>query len=106
MGVGIQVAVGEDDKPPDEGEQEPGEDERESENHQRPTPLRVHEGREDVLEISAPALSHVPLDYVTVSVLEYDALSYASRCVSCLAVSGEMNDNSFYSTLRICTFLF
>lgn len=79
--------MGEDDEPPDESEQQPGEDEGEREHEQRPAPLRVHESREDVLKVSAPALGHVPLDDVTVSVFEDDAFSDASCCVTGLTVS-------------------
>lgn len=88
-GVGgrAEVAVREDDEPPDEGEEEPGQDEGEGEHEQRPAPLGVHEGSEDILKVPAPALRHVPLDYVTVSVLEDDTLAHAARCVSGLAIS-------------------
>lgn len=97
VGVGRgwgEVPVGEDDEPPDEGEHEPGEDEGEREHQQRPAPLRVHEGGEDVLQVSAPALGHVPLDNVAVPVLEDDALLHASGCVSGLTVS-EKEDTRF-----------
>lgn len=88
-----EVSVREDDEPPDEGEQQPGEDEGEGEHEQRPAPLRVHEGREDVLKVSAPALGYVPLDDVAVTVLKDDALSDASRCVTGLTVSGNKEKN-------------
>lgn len=80
--------MGEDDEPPYEGEQKPGEDEGEGEHEQRPAPLGVHEGGEDVLQVSAPALGHVPLDNVAVSVFEDDALFHASGSVAGLTVSG------------------
>lgn len=88
-----EVSVGEDDEPPDESEQKPGEDEGEREHEQRPAPLSVHEGREDVLKVSAPALGHVPLDDVAVPVFEDDAFSDASRCVTGLTVSGMKEKN-------------
>lgn len=80
--------MGEDDEPPYEGEQKPGEDKGEGEHEQRPAPLGVHEGGEDVLQVSAPALGHVPLDNVAVSVFEDDALFHASGSVAGLTVSG------------------
>lgn len=92
-----EVSVGEDDEPPDEREQQPGEDEGESEHEQRPAPLRVHEGREDILQVSAPALGHVPLDDVAVPVFEDDALSDASCCVTGLTVSANKE-----SSFNIC----
>lgn len=79
--------MGEDDEPPNECEEEPGEDEGEGEDQQRPAPLGVHKGREDVLKVSAPALGHVPLDDVTVAVLEDDTLANASYCVASLSIS-------------------
>lgn len=85
-----KIAVGEDDEPPDEGKHEPGEDEGKREHQQRPAPLRVHEGGEDVLQVSAPALGHVPLDNVAVSVFEDDTFFHASGCVSGLTVSGKI----------------
>lgn len=81
--------MGEDNEPPDEGKEEPGENKGEREHKQRPAPLRIHERGEDVLKVSAPALGHVPLDDIAVSVLEDDALSNASRCVTGLTVSKE-----------------
>lgn len=80
--------MGEDNEPPYQGEEEPREDEREGEYEQRPAPLSVYEGGEDVLQVSAPALGHVPLDNVAVSVFEDDALLHASGCVAGLTVSG------------------
>lgn len=79
--------MSEDNEPPDEGKKKPREDERESKYKQRPAPLCIHEGREDILEVSAPALGYVPLDHVAVPVLKDDALSHATRCVSSLTIS-------------------
>lgn len=45
----LQVIVGKGDRPPDEGEEGPRDDEAGGEDEQRPAPLCVHEGREDVL---------------------------------------------------------
>lgn len=84
---GGEITVSEDDEPPDEGEHEPGEDEGEREHEQRPAPLRVHKGGEDVLQVAAPALGHVPLYYVAVAVLEDDSFAHAPCGVAGLAIS-------------------
>lgn len=74
--------MSEDDQPPDKGKQEPGQDKGEGEDQQRPAPLCVHEGREDICHVSAPALGHVPLHYIAVSLLEDDPLPHPSCGVS------------------------
>lgn len=91
-----EVSVGEDDEPPDESKQQPGEDEGEREHQQRPAPLRVHEGGEDILKVSAPALGHVPLDDVAITVFEDDAFSDASCCIAGLSVSENKGKNIIY----------
>lgn len=44
----LEVAVAERDQPPDHGEAQPREDEAQAEAEQHPSPLSVHQGREDV----------------------------------------------------------
>lgn len=87
VGLGAKVPMGENNEPPDKCKEEPGQDKGEGEYKQRPAPLCVHEGRENILEVSAPALGHVPLDYVAVSVLEDDTFSDTSGSITGLTVS-------------------
>lgn len=46
----LEVTVREGDQPPDDREAQPGQQEAQNKAQQGPTPLRVHQGREDVLQ--------------------------------------------------------
>lgn len=71
----LKVAVRESDEPPDDGEEEPRTDEAQTEGEQRPAPLRVDEGREDVLEEAKPLLRQLRLDDVALAIFEDRSLS-------------------------------
>lgn len=45
----FEVTVGKEDEPPEDGEAQPGKEEVHREDQERPTPLRIHQGGEDVL---------------------------------------------------------
>lgn len=65
----LEVTVGERDQPPDHRESQPGEDEAQAEAEQRPSPLSVHQGCEDVLEETQGTPGDPRLQHVAVAVL-------------------------------------
>lgn len=73
----LEVAVDEEDEPPDDGEEEPGEHVRAAEGEQRPAPLGVDEQVEGVQE--ADDYGAVLGDDVVLAVLEDDALANVAQ---------------------------
>lgn len=75
----VEVTVGEGDQPPDHGEAQPGEHEAQAEAEQRPAPLRVHQGREDVLEEAQRPPRDAGLEDVAVAILQNRATAQLAR---------------------------
>ena len=67
------------DQPPDDRKGQPGEEEAEGEREQRPAPLRVNEGGEDVLEKPQSPTVQLGLHNVAVAILEDRPLAEAFR---------------------------
>lgn len=68
--VRLQVAVREEDQPPDDGEAQPGEEEAGGEDQEGPSPLGVHQSREDVLQEADAAPRTLRLQDVAVAIFE------------------------------------
>lgn len=66
----FQVAVCECNQPPDNGKGQPREKEAEGKGDQRPSPLRINEGRENVLEKAQSATTQLLLHHIAVSIFE------------------------------------
>lgn len=76
----LQVAVRERDQPPDDGEAQPGQHERQREHDQRPAPLRVHQRGEHVLQEADAPLRDALLRHVALAVLQDGAAAqFAAR---------------------------
>lgn len=67
------------DKPPNNSESEPGQQEVEGENKESPSPLSVYKRGEDILQVASPSLRHISLYNIAVAVLEYDPLPHTPR---------------------------
>lgn len=68
--VRLQITMREEYQPPDDGKQQPRQKERRSEHQQRPSPLGVDQGREDVLQEPQAPSGPPALEDVALSVLE------------------------------------
>ena len=75
-------------QPPNDREPQPRQQEIHGEHQQRPTPLRVHQGRKYVLQVLPPPLRHVTVDHVAVAVLEDDPLAHPPGVEPRLPVPG------------------
>lgn len=84
----------ENDEPPDDGEQQPRQEEVHGEDEERPPPLGVHQRREYVLEVFSPPLRHVRHLDVAVAMFEDNPLSYPPRVESRLSISKVMKKRS------------
>lgn len=75
----LEVAVAERDQPPDHGEAQPREDEAQAEAEQHPSPLSVHQGREDVSQEAQGTPRDTGLEDVAVPVLQHGSTAQLSR---------------------------
>ena len=93
----IKVSVGDSDQPPEDCEHEPAEEEAQAENQQRPSPLDVDQGGDDVGQVAPPPLRQVALDDVQLAVLEDDALAELA-CADAVANSVGMEERLLEAT--------
>lgn len=89
-----EVAVSEGYEPPGHGKGHPRTEEVHREYQQRPAPLRVHERREYVLQVSSTTFGNVSLNDVAVAVLENHPLPDSPRVETGLTVSGTKEGNN------------
>jgi len=71
--LGFEVTVGRSHREPQQCKAQPREQKVHGENKQRPAPLRVNEGGEDVLQVTPPPLGHIRLRHVAIAALEDNA---------------------------------
>lgn len=92
----FEVTVGEGDQPPDHREPQPGEHKRQAEAEQRPTPLGVHQGREDVLEEAQRPPRDAGLQHVAVAILQHGSATQFARGACSVTAPGNFKDFYFW----------
>jgi hypothetical protein len=71
----LQVPVREHDQPPDQREEEPRDEVRQSEDGQGPAPLDVHQRGEDIVQVPDPQLGNPRVVYVAVAIFKNGAFA-------------------------------
>lgn len=76
----LQVAMGERNQPPDHGEEQPRSDEAEGKHEQRPAPLGVHKGCEDVLQEAQVLLRNLGSGNIALAALQDGPFAVLASC--------------------------
>jgi hypothetical protein len=66
----VKITVSEGNQPPDHRESQPGQEEAQNEAYQRPTPLRIYQSREDVLQKAQRSSGDARLQHVAIAILQ------------------------------------
>jgi len=92
--------VRERDEPPDECEGEPRQEEAEREHQEGPSPLDVHQGREDVLQVAQLHLGDAALEDVALAILEDGPPAEATECAVVTPASAATRANTSFSSFN------
>ena len=95
----VKVAVRYSDQPPEDGEQEPAQEEAEAEHEQRPPPLDVDQGGDDVSQVAPSPLGEVALNDVQLAILEDDSFAEFARA-DAVTDSAEMGTEGALETIQ------